>query len=117
MANQTVTIPEANGTPQANRADNSTVRLQCPACKRVLRSIDSAPTGATCPDCGFSISVVNGIFRALTPETKTQFDQFIRNYQVIRTAEGWGSRTPDYYLALPFKDLTNKHSWIWHIRA
>lgn len=31
--------------------------------------------------------------------------------------EGWGSSKPDYYLALPFKDLTDTHSWIWRIRA
>jgi 2-polyprenyl-3-methyl-5-hydroxy-6-metoxy-1,4-benzoquinol methylase len=60
---------------------------------------------------------VNGILRALTPAGKARFERFVRDYEVVRAREGWGSQTPDYYLALPFKDLTNRHSWIWRIRA
>jgi ubiquinone/menaquinone biosynthesis C-methylase UbiE len=60
---------------------------------------------------------VNGILRALTPESKTRFERFVHDYEVVREKEGWGSQTPEYYLALPFKDLTNRHNWIWRIRA
>jgi SAM-dependent methyltransferase len=53
----------------------------------------------------------------LTPENKANFERFVRDYEVVRAKEGWGSPMPDYYLALPFKDLSNKHGWIWRIRA
>ena len=72
---------------------------------------------APCSRCGFVISDVNGILRALTPETKTRFERFVRDYETVRAKESWGSQTPDYYFALPFKDLTNRHAWIWEIRA
>jgi SAM-dependent methyltransferase len=35
----------------------------------------------------------------------------------VRAKEGRGSSSADYYLALPFKDLTGRNSWQWHIRA
>jgi SAM-dependent methyltransferase len=60
---------------------------------------------------------VNGILRALTPASKTRFERFVHDYEGVRAKEGWGSQTPEYYLALPFKDLTNRHNWIWRIRA
>jgi SAM-dependent methyltransferase len=63
------------------------------------------------------MTLVNGILRALTPTSKARFERFVRDYEVVRDKEGWGSPTPDYYLALPFKDLTNRHNWIWRIRA
>jgi len=71
----------------------------------------------TCSTCAFEIPQVNGILRALSPEGKARFEKFVRDYENVRTQEGWGSPTPEYYLALPFKDLTNKHAWIWRIRA
>jgi SAM-dependent methyltransferase len=63
------------------------------------------------------IPETNGILRALTAESRKHFERFVRDYEVVRAKEGWGSQTPDYYLALPFKDLSNKHAWIWRIRA
>jgi ubiquinone/menaquinone biosynthesis C-methylase UbiE len=74
-------------------------------------------TQVTCSDCGFPLEAVNGIFRALSPPTKAHFEQFVHNYRVVRTKEGWGSGVPEYYLALPFKDLTNRYNSIWRIRA
>jgi len=35
----------------------------------------------------------------------------------VRAKEGRGSSGADYYLALPFKDLTGRNVWQWHIRA
>jgi hypothetical protein len=75
------------------------------------------PAQSECARCGFVVSEVDGILRALTSKTKARFEQFIRDYEVVRAKEGWGSQTASYYFALPFKDLTNKHTWIWRIRA
>jgi SAM-dependent methyltransferase len=105
-------------TAEAHGEDNCAVRLRCPACGRRIPDIEVGGTlQATCPACGFVMTDVSGIVRALTPAGKTRFERFVRDYEVVRAKEGWGSPTPEYYLALPFKDLTNRHNWIWRIRA
>ncbi len=112
---------------QSNRREDSTntihgqhraVRLRCPACENKMPDLDNrARAQSECARCGFVISEVDGILRALTSKTKTRFEEFVHDYEVVRAKEGWGSQTAEYYFALPFKDLTNKHSWIWRIRA
>ena|SRR5579863_4924443 len=104
-------------TSATDSKESRTARLRCPGCEHGFANDATAPFQLTCPACGFAIPEVNGIMRALTPEGKTRFEQFVRDYEVVRAKEGWGSETPDYYRALPFKDLTNKHDWIWRIRA
>jgi SAM-dependent methyltransferase len=98
--------------------ERNAVRLRCPACQTQMPDIDNrAPAQSECKRCGFVISEVEGILRALTSETKTRIEPFIRDYEVVRAKEGWGSQTAEYYFALPFKDLTSRHNWIWRIRA
>jgi len=43
--------------------------------------------------------------------------QFVREYRMIRRAEGWGSGDAAYYRALPYQDLSGRFSSIWRIRA
>ncbi|HWE51870.1 MAG TPA: class I SAM-dependent methyltransferase [Bryobacteraceae bacterium] len=43
--------------------------------------------------------------------------QFLKDYSRIRRAEGRGSSDPEYYRALPYRDLTGKNSAQWAIRA
>jgi ubiquinone/menaquinone biosynthesis C-methylase UbiE len=43
--------------------------------------------------------------------------QFLSDYQRIRSAEGRGAGTSEYYRALPFQDLSGRNSWQWHMRA
>ena len=93
------------------------VRLRCPVCKSGFRNVASERVRLTCSVCGFLVSEVEGIVRALAPESKTRFEKFVRDYQNVRTKKGWGSPVPGYYLALQFKDLTGEHNWIWRIRA
>jgi len=104
-------------TSAAESKDTRIVRLRCPGCEHGFPNDVTSPFQFTCPACGFVIPEVNGIVRALTPEVSTHFERFVRDYEVVRAKEGWGCQTPDYYLALPFNDLTNKHNWIWRIRA
>jgi ubiquinone/menaquinone biosynthesis C-methylase UbiE/DNA-directed RNA polymerase subunit RPC12/RpoP len=104
-------------TAATDSEDTRTVRLRCPSCKRRFPNDVTASFQLTCPGCGFAILEVNGILRALTHESKAQFERFVRDYELVRAKEGWGSQTADYYLALPFNDLTNKHNSIWRIRA
>jgi SAM-dependent methyltransferase len=92
--------------------------LRCPRCHRTFIDVNVyRPTRAACSACGFLIVEENGIVRTLTPARKARFEQFLRDYTLVRQNEGWGSLMPEYYLALPFKDLTHRHDWIWRIRA
>jgi ubiquinone/menaquinone biosynthesis C-methylase UbiE len=43
--------------------------------------------------------------------------QFLKDYSRIRRAEGRGSDDPEYFRALPYRDLTGKNSEQWAIRA
>jgi SAM-dependent methyltransferase len=67
--------------------------------------------------CGFVFSETDGIYNALPPAREATFRQFVHDYESVRAKEGRGSSSADYYLALPFKDLTGRNSWQWHIRA
>ncbi len=42
---------------------------------------------------------------------------FLDRYSIIRHAEGRGSNDPEYYRALPFRDLSGKNSAQWEIRS
>jgi SAM-dependent methyltransferase len=93
------------------------LRLRCPMCQTGIQLASAAGDGRCCSSCGFGIREHNGIIRALTPARKARFEQFVREYKVVREQEGWGSIDSGYYLALPFADLTHQHEWIWRIRA
>jgi ubiquinone/menaquinone biosynthesis C-methylase UbiE len=43
--------------------------------------------------------------------------QFLKDYSRVRRAEGRGSDDPEYFRALPYRDLTGKNSGQWAIRA
>jgi ubiquinone/menaquinone biosynthesis C-methylase UbiE len=51
------------------------------------------------------------------PQRSAYFQEFMTNYQKIRSAEGRGSATAEYYLALPHKDLTGANQGQWSIRT
>jgi SAM-dependent methyltransferase len=86
------------------------VRLRCPRCTTAIDGLD-------CLMCGFTLTVNGGILNALLPERAVHYAQFIEDYERIRQAEGRGSNSKDFYLELPYKDLSGKNSAQWHIRA
>ena len=43
--------------------------------------------------------------------------QFLKDYAIIRHAEGRGMDDPAYYLALPYRDLSGKNQAQWAIRG
>jgi SAM-dependent methyltransferase len=75
------------------------------------------PDRVTCPKDGLEFWRIDGIWRFLLPESEAHYAQFIRDYEAIRQAEGRGSSSPEYYRALPFKDLSRRHTSDWRIRA
>jgi SAM-dependent methyltransferase len=103
------------------RADTDTeFRLQCPRCRGWISSLphtNFVDTILACSDCCLKLSNEGGIWRALLPERTSHFSQFISDYEFIRAAEGRGSADAEYYLALPYRDLSHNNSQQWVIRA
>jgi SAM-dependent methyltransferase len=103
------------------RADmDNDVRLRCPRCRGWISSLpytNVAEVILVCSDCCLKLSSEGGIWRALLPERVSHFSRFIRDYEFIRSAEGRGSVNAEYYLALPYRDLSGNNSQQWIIRA
>jgi SAM-dependent methyltransferase len=95
----------------------SGLRLLCPSCRNQLSAAKSSEGIHRCSGCGLSISESGGIYRALRPERREYFERFMEQYAAVRAKEGRGSSSPDYYLALPYQDLTGNNAWQWGIRA
>ncbi|MDA2931405.1 class I SAM-dependent methyltransferase, partial [Acidobacteria bacterium AH-259-O06] len=60
---------------------------------------------------------IKGVWQFLTPERKAYFNQFTREYEIVRRSEGRGSSTAEFYRALPFRDLSERFRDSWRIRA
>ena len=86
------------------------VGMQCPCCKTDLNGLD-------CISCGFRMQVSGGIVHALPAQRAVYYSRFIEDYERIRAAEGRGSEGEEFYLGLPYKDVTGRNSKQWHIRA
>jgi ubiquinone/menaquinone biosynthesis C-methylase UbiE len=86
------------------------LRLRCPRCSANLSCL-------SCAKCGFRLRDNRGIVHALTPERAAHFAQFIVDYEHIRAAEGRGAANDDFYLGLPYRDLSGRNSEQWRIRA
>ncbi len=95
--------------------------LQCPQCGVPLGTLreDEFPPEFlySCTICYFQMLNEDGIWKALPAVRKAYFECFLREYQTIREAEGRGSQDSDYYLALPFRDLTGHNQEQWAIRS
>jgi ubiquinone/menaquinone biosynthesis C-methylase UbiE len=89
----------------------SVIRLRCPFCG----GLDGA--GATCSSCGFCFEFKDGVLKALPDHRREAYARFLLEYSTIRNAEGRGSEEAAFYLALPFRDLTGRHSDQWAIRG
>ena len=87
----------------------------CPRCRTALDRV--APDRMTCPRDGLEFWNVDGIWRFLLPESEAHFARFIADYESVRRAEQRGSNSSDYYRALPFRDLSRRHTADWRIRA
>ena len=86
------------------------VQLQCPRCK-------SEMIGMECPGCAFEMQMIDGIVRSLPAERAAHFARFAQDYEAIRTAEGRSSDSEEFYLALPYKDISGRNSKQWQIRS
>jgi SAM-dependent methyltransferase len=104
------------GVSESISAQDYGIRFACPVCSVPLDS----PGGASeiaCLNCRFVLRAENGIWQAIPQDRLARYQDFIREYEYVRQAEGRGSSTADYYLALPFRDLSGSNTAQWAIRA
>ena len=86
------------------------IRLRCPRCSAHL-------TSPGCAKCGLRLRHDDGIFQALPADRAERYANFIADYESIRSAEGRGSTSDDFYINLPYRDTSGRNSGQWQIRA
>ena len=91
--------------------------VRCPRCSARMGPLPLDGIELACPDCEVHIGRERGVWRALLPERVAYFARFVGDYQFIRAAEGRGSVSDEYYLALPDRDLSGRNRFQWAIRA
>lgn len=117
-----MTLEIQRRSPEKQQATTQELSIRCPGCFRILGCVSrTAPSlfdsGLRCAVCSTHIRNQKGIWIALTPQREEHFQQFIREYQQVRAAEGRGSQDAAYYLALPFRDVSRRNQQQWSIRA
>jgi SAM-dependent methyltransferase len=85
------------------------ILIRCPRCSANLTSFN-------CPKCGFHLQERSGIIHALPPTRVDYYSRFIDDYERIRAAEGRGSKRDDFYLGLPYRDVSGRNRKQWRIR-
>jgi SAM-dependent methyltransferase len=110
------------GSPPPTAGGTSPIELRCPECQGHLislsyRSLSQGVCCCFCSACSATVEQEQGIWLALPPSRQAHFARFMKEYEEIRKAEGRGSAAAEFYLALPFRDLTDRNSWQWAIRA
>ncbi len=92
--------------------------LRCPRCFGLMGSLrDNDGIALDCSTCKSRLACEHGIWKALTPERLARYARFVDNYESIRASEGRGSTSADYYLALPYRDLSGRLGSQWAIRG
>ena len=86
------------------------ILIRCPRCSANLPSFD-------CAKCRFQLHEKDGIIHALPPLRVDYYSRFINDYERIRSAEGRGSERDDFYLGLPYRDVSGRNGKQWRIRA
>jgi len=70
---------------------------------------------ASCRSCGSAFPRLNGVWHFL-PDA-TAYEEFLRQYEVVRRSGGWGRGDDAYYRALPKVDGNDPNRRIWKVRA
>jgi ubiquinone/menaquinone biosynthesis C-methylase UbiE len=100
----------------------SSLKLRCPSCGKdgpalSYESLAANHDRVVCKTCSFATTQKSGIWLALPPARQQYFARFMQEYEHVRKLEGRGSAAPEFYLALPFRDVTGRNASQWSIRA
>jgi SAM-dependent methyltransferase len=109
-------------SPFQSASGDPCLELQCPECGNNLGIISGSALSlhgeaVCCPKCSMKLLRERCIWNALPSRRRKYYEQFMREYEAVRTSEGRGSDDPAFYLALPHKDHTSRHRWQWNIRS
>jgi SAM-dependent methyltransferase len=96
--------------------------LRCPVCRSDLlvfshQSLAQSHAAIECIRCESILPQHDGVWLALPIDRRGYYAHFLRDYELVRRAEGRGSENPLFYRSLPFADITRRNSWQWSIRA
>ena len=110
--------PQVNSAKGRNDEQRKGIELRCPRCLASIGILEDADeTPFDCHACWLRLGRERGIWRALLPAREAVYARFMQDYESIRAAEGRGNANADYYLALPYRDLSGLHSSQWDMRA
>ena len=115
-------FPTAPWAPPRMVERSPSIVLRCPECRRDMIGVSYhllAQYGPSfsCLGCSATVKQHQEIWLALPESRQPYFAQFVREYEQIRRAEGRESSDAEFYVALPFRDLTGNHAWQWKIRG
>lgn len=92
--------------------------LRCPQCHENLDlTLHNRITALRCVACRSEYTLKNGIPRLLVPARLATVQAFCAKYEALRRQEGWASDAPEFYLHLPFRDLSGRHPQEWKLRS
>ena len=86
------------------------VRPQCPRCRANLNQLE-------CQFCGLRMRVNRGIIHALPQDRAAHYAGFMEDDERIGASASIDSLKQEYYLNLPYKDLSGRDCEQWRIRA
>ena len=109
-------------TPPRSAVRSPSIGLRCPECHDFLiaisyRSLARPDSSAHCTSCGATLEQDRGIWQGLPEFRQAHFASFIEASELAGQKIGQGSSDPDFYLALPFRDLTQIGAQQWAMRA
>jgi ubiquinone/menaquinone biosynthesis C-methylase UbiE len=115
-------ILRASGANLDSSPSPSALTLRCPSCGNgglalSYESLAASHERVVCKSCSFATAQKSGIWMALPPARQQYFARFMQEYEHVRKLEGRGSAAPEFYLALPFRDVTGRNASQWSIRA
>ncbi len=92
--------------------------LRCPQCRGHFE-ITAKPRlqALRCLGCFAEYAVTEGIPRLVISSRLNAVEKFCEQYDALRLCEGWASEVPEFYLHLPFRDLSGRHPREWQMRA
>ena len=108
-------LPAAAVTASAEAGGRTPLEaFVCPSCHGTLESFDGS-WRCSAEDLGFGME--HGIPTFILPHRRDTLAGFLEFYRRVRSSEGWGSSSAEYYRGLPYHDRTGNHDSVWRIRA